>query len=225
MTVTSPSSRLGEPRSTKTQLERLLPLAGVAFAVLSAAGNLTIGPFPDETTSVPELVKFYAGHHANVALGGTLLGYSTVFFGFFAIALWWRARRFASHVVAATVLLGASMVAVGFSLSADTYLNLGQVSTESNLSGPALQAMHVGGAVGGTGAGSVIFLLAIAAAGLTGRALPRWLSWSALVLGILHLTPLSFLAYLLFHLWAVAAGVALTLRPEPTAPALEPSGA
>lgn len=192
--------------------ERMLPLAGIAFAVLSAAGNLTIGDFPDENTAPTALAKFYATHHDNVALGATLLGYSTVFFAFFGVAIWWRARRVASPVIAASVLVGTAMVAVAMMLSADTYLNLGHISTETNLTPAALQAIHIGGAVGGTGADSVVFLLAVAAAGIAARALPRWLAWTALVLAVMHLTPLGFLAYLLFHLWAIAAAVTLALR-------------
>jgi hypothetical protein len=210
-------------RTAEQRLARALPLAGVAFAVLSAIGNLTIGDFPDSNTSTAKLTSFYATHHASVAHGGLLLGYATVCFAFFGIALWWRVRRSsASGILAGAVLVGSALVAVGLMIGADTYLNLGNVSTKANITPAALQALHIGGAVGGTGADSVVFLLAVAAAGILSRALPGWLAWSALVLAIMHLTPLGFLAYLLMHLWAVAAGIALFARPLPQ-PAPEPA--
>jgi hypothetical protein len=56
------------------RLARLVPLAGVGFAVLTIAGYLTIGPFPDTDASVSELTSFYAAHHGQVAAGGQLLG-------------------------------------------------------------------------------------------------------------------------------------------------------
>jgi len=203
--------------TTEHSLIRVLPLTGAAFAVLSMAGNLVIGDFPDSDTSTGKLISFYGRHHASIGHGGMLLGYATIFFAFFGVALWSRIRCSSAPAILATaVLVGATMVALDMMISADTYLNLGQVSTKANVAPAALQALHIGGAVGGTGADSVVFLLAIAAAGILGRALPGWLTWSALVLAIMHLTPLAFLAYLLFHLWAFLAGITMTVRPTPT---------
>lgn len=211
----------GAPTQTGRGAERLaraLPLAGVGFAVLSMGGNLTIGDFPDSDTPVGQLTSYYAAHHATVGRGGLLLGYATVFFALFGVALWSRIRRdAASPVLAAATLVGTAMVAVGMTFAADTYLNLGDISTHGTLTPGALQALHIGGAVGGTGADSIVFLLPIAAAGILTRALPRWLAWSALLLAVMHLTPLGFLAYLLFHLWALLAGITLTVRPGPSA--------
>jgi hypothetical protein len=56
----------------------------------------------------------------------------------------------------------------------------------------ALQALHVHGAGGSpiTGSGGLmILLLAVAAAGIATHALPRWLSWSAVPLRLLQVTP------------------------------------
>jgi len=61
--------------------------------------------------------------------------------------------------------------------------------------------------------GLMILLLALAAAGIAYRALPRWLGWSALPLGLVQLTPIGFFAGLLFLVWTAVAGVYLTVRP------------
>jgi hypothetical protein len=212
----APSRAHARRRPSERWLMRALALSGVAFAVLSMIGNLVIGDFPDANTSTGKLIAFYGRHHASIAHGGMLLGYATIFFAFFGVALWARIRSSsAPAILAAAVLMGAAMVAVDMMIGADTYLNLGQVSTKANIAPAALQALHIGGAVGGTGADTVVFLLAIAAAGILSRALPGWLAWSALVLAIMHLTPLGFLAYLLFHLWALLAGIFMTFRPTP----------
>ena len=195
------------------RLTRFLPLAGVAFAVVAMAGNLTIGDFPDERTSVASLTSYYAKHHQSVGRGGTLLGYSVVLFALFGIAIWSRVRRSAPAVVAAGVLVGTVMVAVDSLISANTYYALGQIGGDSSTTPQALQSWHIWGSVGGIGADQIVLLLAIAAAGILSRSLPRWLAWTALALAVAHLTPLSFLAFLLFYVWAVAAGLALTLRP------------
>jgi hypothetical protein len=196
---------------------RWLPLSGVLFAVVAMAGNVAIGDFPDTDTSIGKLTTYYASHHTDVGRGGTLLGYSAVFFALFGIALWSRVRRSAAApVIAGGVLLGAALVAVDMIASSNAYYTLGQIGGKATTSPQALQAWHVAGSVGGVGAASIVFLLAIASAGILAQALPRWLAWSALVLAVMHFTPLGFLAFLLFYVWAVAAGIALTVRPNPT---------
>jgi len=190
-------------------------LSGVVFAVVAMAGNLAIGDFPDTDTSIAKLTRYYGSHHADVGRGGTLLGYSVVFFALFGLALWSRVRRSpAVPVIHAGVLLGVALLAVDMIGSSNTYYTLGQIGGKSSTSPQTLQAWHITGSVGGVGADSVVFLLAIAAAGILARALPRWLAWSALVLAVMHFTPLGFLAFLLFYVWAVAAGIALTVRPN-----------
>jgi len=195
---------------TTARLTRLLPLTGIVFAVLAMAGNLTIGDFPDTDTPVGKLTSYYADHHTQVGRGGLLLGYSVVFFALFGVALWSRARRTAPPVVAATILVGTALVSASMLTSADTYYTLGQIGGKSETTVQALQAWHITGPVGGAGADSIVLLLAIAAAGILSRALPRWLAWTALVLAVMHFTPLGFLAFLLFYVWAVAAGITLT---------------
>lgn len=202
-------------RAEMAGLTRVLPLAGVVFAVLAMAGNLTIGDFPDTDTPVGTLTRYYADHHSQVGRGGALLGYSVIFFALFGVALWSRVRRsLASPVVAGAVLLGVAMVAVNMLTSADSYYTLGQIGGDSATTPQALQSWHITGSIGGVGADSIVLLLSIAAAGILAGALPRWLAWSALVLGVLHFTPFAFFAYLLFYVWAVAAGIALTVRPD-----------
>jgi hypothetical protein len=200
--------------SAQDRVTRLLPLAGIAFAVLAMAGNLTIDAFPDINTPIGKLSAYYAHHHTQVGRGGLLLGYSVVFFVLFGVALWGRARQSASPAIAGTVLVGTAMVAVNGLTSADSYYTLGQIADKSETTPAALQSWHIAGSVGGAGADSIVLLLGVAAAGLLARALPRWLAWSALVLAIMHFTPLGFLAFLLFYAWAVAAGIALTMRPS-----------
>jgi len=224
--ITTKHASAADERTGMARLTRVLPLAGVVFAVLAMAGNLTIGDFPDTDTPVGTLAKYYAGHHSQVGRGGALLGYSVVFFALFGVALWSRVRRsLASPLIAGAVLVGVAMVAVNMLTSADSYYTLGQIGGDSATTPQALQSWHITGSIGGVGADSIVLLLSVAAAGILARALPRWLAWTALVLGVLHFTPLAFFAYLLFYVWAVAAGIALTVRPEAPIHAASPTPA
>jgi hypothetical protein len=199
------------------KLVRLVPLAGVVYLVLEVAGNGSIGSFPDEKTPIAKLQTFYRAHHAGVERGGVILYWAAPFLALFAVSLWARLRRSDLHpLIGGALLVGAALAVAGELGSAGTYSLLGAIGSKSVLAPAALQALHVQGAGGSpvTGNGGLmILLLAVTAAGIATRALPRWLSWSALLLGLLQLTPLGFYAGVIFWLWAAVAGIYMTLRP------------
>lgn len=200
------------------RLLRLVPLAGVVFAALSVLGNLSIGNFPDSETPIAKLIPFYATHHTAIARGGLLLHWAAFFFAFFAVALWARVRGGVHPLVGAAILAGAAVDFAQQLSSAGVYSTLGFIGGKSVIAPAALQAWHVNGAGGGltTGEGGLgVMLLAVAAAGIADRAIPRSLAWAALLLGILQLTPIGFFAELLFLLWAAVAGIHMALRPTP----------
>jgi hypothetical protein len=206
------------------RLVRIVPLAGVIYFLLEVAGNGSIGNFPDSDTSIAELVPFYASHHAGIARGGFLLHYAALALALFLVAVWARARHAAAHaLVSGTLLVGAAVTVAAAFAEAGIYSTLGFVGAHETVITPAaLQAWHVNGAGGGatTGDGGLmIVLLAIAAASIAGRALPRWLGWIALPLGLVQLTPLGFFGGLVFWVWAAIAGIYMAARPLHDAPA------
>jgi hypothetical protein len=198
------------------RLSRLAPLAGLGYAVLMVAGDLTIGKFPDSGTPVSELTSFYATHHVHVAAGGMIFAWATILLAVFGCALWNRARSAdAPPTAAAAVLIGTAAAAVGGIQEASTYWNLGHIGTQTQIAPGALQAWHVAGSEGGLGGGVAILLLAIGVSAIVSRALPRSLAWGAVVLGLLQITPVGFFASLLFLLWAAVTGAVLVIRPFP----------
>jgi hypothetical protein len=196
-------------------LDRLAPVAGVAYAGLTIAGDLTIGKLPDSGTSVPGLASFYAAHHLRVAAGGMLLAWAAIMLAAFGCALWAHARHAGTHAtVCAAILVGtAAAVAAGLQ-SASIYWILGHLSGEAGVTPAALQAWHIAGSEGALAGGVAVLLLATAAAGLLSHTVPVWLAWPALVLGLLQLTPVGFLASMLFLLWAAVTGILLAARPS-----------
>jgi hypothetical protein len=210
------SSTLARPVDRRTgTLQRAVPLAGVLFAGLQAAGVLTIGPFPDGSTPAGNLAGFYAAHGDHVALGGTLLGLSALCFAVFAAGLWARVRGAAPTAVGGVVLLGAAVETMAELQGGSVYQLLGRIGVDPQVTAPALQAWHISGSEFGVTGGIVLLLVGIAAAGIGWRAVPRWLTWTGLVLAAALFTPWSFIATLVFLLWTAAAGVALAVRPEP----------
>jgi hypothetical protein len=203
-----------------TTLQRIAPLAGVLFAASSIAGDLAIGPFPDGSTPASDLPAYYAHNGGHVALGGTLLGLGGVFFAIFAAALWARLRGAAvPAVVTGVVMIGAAVDTMADLDSGALYNLLGGIGGDRNVAPQALQALHIQGAEFGVGGGAALFLLGVAVAGIGYRAVPRWLAWTGLVLGIAQFapSPYGFFASMVLLVWVAAAGIALAVHPDPVA--------
>lgn len=191
-------------------LLRWLPLAGVGYAVLTIGGDLVIDRFPDESTPLAQLTTYYAQHHAQVAAGGLILEVSAVFVTLFGVALALRVSR--RNVVAAAVIgVGAASMCLAGAYEGATFHFLGEQGANTALSPQALQAWHVSAAAFGTSIPLVVLVLGMA---LAGRALPVWLTASAVVLALAQLTPVAFPAGMLMLLWFVAAGVSLAREHE-----------
>jgi hypothetical protein len=190
---------------------RVAALGGLGFLVASLASDLVIGALPGPDTPAPQLVTFYAAHHAQVLAGGMLLALAGVFFVLFGLAVWARIRQQAGHpLLAGLVQVATTLVAVTTLASAGTYGVLGDIGGQHAIAPAALQSWHIMGSAGSLAdtASTFLFLLAAAGAGLRAAALPRWLTWSALALAVLQLLPdqVGFLASLVFLAWAAAAG-------------------
>jgi len=201
------------------RLVRIVPLAGVAYFALEVAGNGSIGNFPDSDTPIAKLIPFYASHHASIARGGFLLHYAALALALFLVGIWARARQTGVRTLVSGALLAGTAVTVAAAFAeAGVYSTLGFVGAHQSVITPAaLQAWHVNGAGGGatTGDGGLmIVLLAISAASIAGGALPRWLGWIALPLGLVQLTPLGFFGSLVFWVWAAVAGIYMAARPH-----------
>jgi hypothetical protein len=211
----STTNRGGTDMSTDMRtLPRIAPLAGVLFAGLSIAGDFTIGPLPDGSTPAADLPGYYAGHGNHVALGGTLLGLGGVFFAIFAATMWARLRgAVVPAVVSGVVLIGAAVETMADLTSGALYNLLGGIGADRNVTPQALQALHIQGAEFGVGGGAALFLLGVAVAGIGYRAVPRWLAWTGLALGIAQYF-YGFYASMVLLLWVAAAGIALAVRPD-----------
>ena len=60
-----------------------------------------------------------------------------------------------------------------------------------------------------------MFLIASGISIVRHGALPRWLGWVAIVLGVASATPAFFIAFLLAAIWILIVSVMLALRARP----------
>jgi hypothetical protein len=203
--------------------QRLLPLAGVLAGGLTMAGNLIIGPFPEASTPAERLPGYYATHAGHVAIGAALLGWGALFLAVFGIALAARFRSAAAPpALVWTAVVGTAVGTTFFLMTAAQCQLLAEAGIHPHLDPAALQAWQISASMFGSSGGIVLLLAAVAVAGIRYRAVPAWLGWTGLLLGVAQLYPterIAFLASLVFLLWAAVAGIALAVRPPTPVPA------
>jgi hypothetical protein len=205
-----------EPRTT-SRLQSFALLSGVGFTVLTAVGYLLMGKNPEPDASVSAITNYWRSHHAHAQTAGILLAYGTVFFALFGVAIWSRIRSSSTNpFVAGAALIGTAVATVGLFASAMIYFSLGALANKGTTLDATTQTLHaLGSELSFPVAGGVeLLLLSVALAGIAGRTFPRWVAWSALVIGIMQLTTLGFTAFLVFLLWSLVAGLALTARAQ-----------
>ncbi len=210
------------------RLERLAPLTGVVFALIFYGAVFGGGETPDADAKAAEAVKYWSNHDTKqivVSIAGVV---ATVFFIWFAGTL--RSRLMEAEGgtgrLAATAYAGAVLFAAGLLVALG--INFVVADTAGSLDPAATQALSALSSdlffplVGGT----AVLYLATAVATLRTAALPAWLGWVTLVMGVVSFTPVGWIPFLLVGLWVLAISVILyraqlpaaAQRPERSAP-------
>jgi hypothetical protein len=187
----------------------LVPLSGAIFVVLVIVGFLIGDEPPDANDPVQEIVDFYVDNKDSIEVGAFLVSLGVVFFIFFANYL---RSLFRETAASATILVGASIFAVGAAL--DTTILVATAESADDIeptSVQTLQALWDNDFIP-IAVGLAVFLLSLAISILRTAVLPRWLGWVVLVLALLALTPAGFFAFPLGGLLVLVLSVWLTLR-------------
>jgi hypothetical protein len=160
------------------------------------------------------VLDFYRSNESEQTAGVALLAYGSLFLILFAGALRSGLRRGSRDAEGlATLAFGGGLVmAVGLMLHAGTAAAL---ADNSDVLDPiAAQAINALG--NGTWipfiVGQSVLLLASGAAILRGGALPSWLGWAAIVLGVVSTAPAGELALPPTLLWIVVVAILLSRR-------------
>jgi hypothetical protein len=194
------------------RLHVLGPLTGVLFVVLAVVAFIIAGESPDTDDSPQKILDWYVDNDNSQLWGGAFLAWSTVPFVFFLGVLrsTLHAAEGAIARLSAVAFGGGIVLTIGVLSFAGFTFTLGDVA-DDGLTPQAAQALNALNSdfFFPVAVGVATLLIATSIASLVTRALPAWLGWSALVIGIVALTPGGFFAFLAFLLWTVATSIVL----------------
>jgi hypothetical protein len=188
----------------------LAPLTGALAIVVIVVGSAIVGETPDATEeSAQEVVEFYVDNEGEVFAGSLLFGLGGLLLLFFGGWL----RRILRDAegptgILSAVAFGATVVfAVGAAVSAT--LGVALADTADDIDPIAVEALnafswnyYVPFAVGVSA-----LMISTGLSVIRHGALPKWLGWAALIIGIAAYTPAGFFAAAVAGLWIVVVSV------------------
>jgi hypothetical protein len=196
------------------RLARFAPITGVLFAVLTAAAFIAGEETPDANASPVKVIAFFTAHKSGIETSAILAVVAFLFAVFWAGTFAGFLRRNgASVALTGLVIAAAVLMAVGAALFAGIEFELAHdlrhfgpqtAQTLNVLNNSLFFPLVIGGCVYGVASGLAI---------IGSRALPVWLGWVALVLGVLCAAgPPGFFALLALVLWTLVVSIMVFLR-------------
>jgi hypothetical protein len=196
----------------QSRWERLAPITGFVFVVITVAVFAIGGSTPEEHDSAEKVRDFYVKHHDKHSALAFVLAVGIPFLLFFASTLRAHLRRSGgSGQLAGAILGGGAVAAVGFGLLSMFHLALANAAENAN----TLDTLHTLNVLDSNdyipaAAGIAIMMLAAGLSVLRHGGLPAALGWIALVIGVLAFTPVGFFAFLAGGLWIAVVSLMLT---------------
>jgi hypothetical protein len=200
--------------TSQTRLVRRVGMLGIVYAVVFAVGYVLAGNGPSETASGAAVVRYYTMHKTTETVAVFAVAIASVAFVLFATSL----RRFLtrnndSRLLSSAITAGSAVYATGVLTVA--MLTIGLVDAAKHSMGDVAQTLNVLSSDDWVPvvAGISMTALAVGVISLRSRALPRWLGWISIVLGIMAIAgPVGGIAFLLFPVWNVVLAAVILRR-------------
>lgn len=200
--------------------EWLVPLTGVGFVVLGVVSFIVGGEPKSADEPVREIVDYYVDNKdsiqvaAFIGVAATLL---LVFFGAYLRGVL-RAAAPEGEILSLVSFLGLVVVAVGFAIDTTILIALSEAADDIDpVAVQSLQALWDNDFVPLV-LGVLMFLWATGLAVIRTGALPKWLGWVMVVLGVVALTPIGFVAAIGAAILVLVLSILLSVRAR-SAPA------
>jgi hypothetical protein len=199
--------------------EWLVPLTGVGFVVLGIVSFIVGGEPKSADEPVGEIVEYYVDNKdsiqaaAFIGVAATLL---LVFFGAYLRRVL-RAAAPEGEILSLVSFLGLVVVAVGFAIDTTILIALSEAADDIDpVAVQSLQALWDNDFVP-LALGVLMFLWATGLAVIRTGALPKWIGWVMVVLGVLGLTPIGFVAVIGAAILVLVLSILLSVRARSAA--------
>jgi hypothetical protein len=190
----------------------LLALTGVVFIAILVISFVVGGEPPETDDGAQEIVEFYVDDKDSVMAGAFLSALAAIVLVFFANYL---RTVFHGTRAAATILVGAAIVAVGAAF--DSTLSFAMAETADDLepaSVQTLQALWDNDFIPFM-VGMAVFLASLGVSIVRTAVLPKWLGWVTLAIALISVAgPIGFIAFPLTALLILVLSVWLALRAQ-----------
>jgi hypothetical protein len=200
---------------------RYAPLSGLVFVALLVATLIIGGEGPETDDSTLKVVRFWTENDSEqitAAILGALAGVPLLWFlGSLRSTL--RAAEGGTGRLSALAFAGGIVLVAGATV--DSSLQFVVADSAGDVPPTVTQALSVlySDFFFVFPVGISVWLLASALVVLRFGALPAWLGWAALVLGIVALTPAGFFSFVGVFAWVAVVSIVLFRQSAPTAPA------
>jgi hypothetical protein len=190
------------------------PLTGVLFFVLVLVAFIIGGETPDLDDSPQKILNYFNDHDSKQMFAASLLAWGTVALFFFLGVLRSVLRAAEEGVARLSAVAFAGGVVFGLGILAFAGFTFTLADAADHLTPDAAQALNAlnDDFFFPLAAGLGTLMIATGISSIRSRALPAWLSWIALVIGIAAITPAGFFAFLVFGLWTLVVSVLLWRR-------------
>ena len=208
------------PARAPERPQRFLPISGILFGILLALALWLTSKEPGDTATAKQVFAYWSDHGGGKMwlsiLGLELAAVLLVTFGA-ALRAAIRSGEGATATYSSLVFGGAILAAMGFATTSILPAAAGRAAADKAAEPGAQTAVYAIEQLRSWDwlmwtPGLTVMMVAAGLGGLRTRALPKPLSWTALVLGVAFFTPLGFFAFFILPPWMIATGVVLYRR-------------
>ena len=208
-TTTLDTAAIGSERSRRA---RLAPLAGIGL--IAGLIALFASPGGGEAGETPREVVAYAASHESWILAMAFFGLAVIpLGGVFVAALHARLRGIATATESTLVLIGGIAFTLSFSLALTIWsapLTDIAGARELAVADAYLAIDDIGWFLfGASGVGVAMMAIPASLAALRGRAVPAWLGWVGVALGVASLATIAFFGVFAWMAWIAGASIVM----------------
>jgi hypothetical protein len=195
-------------------------LTAIPFAALLVVTFLSPST-PDVHDTGAQVIQHYQDHHSAALVSDICGGIAVVFILFFISSLrsYFKGKEGGADGLSRAAFAGGILIAVGGAIF--TSLDVALIDARHDITPQAAQALNVlsNDFFFPFEIGLIVFSISIGLAIIASGALPKWLGWVQVVIGVVAFTPVGFFGFFVTLLWSVIVAILIYRRTGPTAAA------